>query len=83
MTHMHPAPELRAFDMQSETVKAPVSHLITKPTELPCGTLFVTVVGIVCTTLTTIVSGELHLQMGPSLFGIDTHCYLIQHGPLH
>ena len=83
MTHMHPAPESRAFDMQSGTVKAPVSHLITEPTELPCGTLFVTVVGIVRTTLTTIVSGEPHLQTGPSLFGIDTHRYLIQCRPLH
>ena len=83
MPHMYPAPEPCALDMQSEAMKAPVPNLVTEPTKLPCGTLFIVVVGIVCMALATVVIGELHLWAGPSLFGISAHCYLIQRWPLH
>ena len=77
MPYVHPAPEPHAFDMRSRAMKAPMSNLITEPTKLPGGTLFVTVIGIVRTALTAIVMGEPHLWTGPSLFGIGMHCYLV------
>ena len=83
VTHMHPTPEPRALDMRSGAVKAPVPDLVTKPTKLPCGALFIAVVGIIWTALTAVVSGEPHFWVGPSLFGISMHCHLVQHGPLH
>ena len=83
MPHMYPAPESHALDMRSRAMEAPMPNLVTEPTELPCGTLFVAVVGIVCTALTAVISGEPHLQTGSSLFGISAHCYFVQHRPLH
>ena len=83
MAYMNPTPEPRALDMRSGAMEAPVPNLVAEPTELPCGTLFVTVVGIVRAALTTIVAGEPHLRVGSSLFGAGTHCYLVQHWPLH
>ena len=83
MAYMNPAPEPCALDMRSRAMEAPVPKLVTEPTELPCGTLFVTVVGTVRAALTTVVAGEPHLWAGSSLFGIGTHCYLVQRWPLH
>jgi hypothetical protein len=80
---MNPAPEPRAFDMRSRAVEAPVPNLITEPTELPCGTLLVAMVGIICTAFTAIVAGEPHLWVGSGLFRTSAHCYLIQCWPLH
>ena len=80
---MYPAPEPHALDMQSGAMEAPMSNLITEPTELPCGTLFVAVVDIIRMALTTVIPSEPHLWMGSSLFGIGVHCYIIQHRPLH
>jgi hypothetical protein len=82
MPHMHPAPESRALDMRSRAMEAPVPDLITEPTELPCGTLFIAVVGIVRTALTAVITGESHLWVGLSLFGISARCYLVQCWPL-
>ena len=83
MPHMHPAPEPCAFDMWSGAMEAPMPNLVTEPTELPCGALFVAVVGIVHMALTAVVSGEPHLWTGSSLFEIGTHGYFVQRGPLH
>ena len=80
---MHPTPEPRALDMRSGAVKAPVPDLVTKPTKLPCGALFIAVVSIVHTALTAVIPGEPHLRVGPSLFGIGAHRHLVQRGPLH
>jgi hypothetical protein len=83
MTHMHPTPEPHAFGVQSGAMKAPMPNFVTEPTKLPCGALFVAVIGTICSALTAVIPGELHLQVGLSLFGIGTHCYLVQHGPLY
>ena len=80
---MNPAPEPHALDMRSGAMEAPMPNFITEPTELPCGTLLVAVVGIICTALTAIVTGEPHLRTGPSLLGASAHCYLVQRWPLH
>ena len=79
---MNPAPEPRALDMRSGAVKAPKPDLVTEPTEFPCGTLFVVMVGIICTALTAVVTGEPHLRASPHLFRISTHCDFVQCGPL-
>ena len=79
---MNPAPEPRAFDVRSGAMETPMPDLVTEPTELPCGTLFVTVVSIIHTALTAVVTGELHLRAGPSLFRTSTHCYFVQRWPL-
>ena len=78
---MDPAPEPRAFDMRSGAMEAPMPDLVTEPTELPCGTLFVTVVGIIHTALTAVVTGELHLRASPRLFWISAHRDFVQCGP--
>ena len=83
MPYMHPAPKPRALDMRSGAMEAPMPNLITEPTELPSGALFVTVISIVRMALTAVVTGEPHFWVGPSLFGISMHCHLVQHGPLH
>ena len=75
---MNPAPEPHALDMWSGAMEAPMSNLIAEPTELPCGALFITVVGIVRTALTTVVTGEPHFWAGPGLLGTSTHCYFVQ-----
>ena len=80
---MNPTPEPRAFDMRSRAIEAPMPDLVTEPTELPCGTLLVTVVGIIRTALTTIVTGEPHLWTSPRLFWISAHCDFVQRRPLH
>ena len=80
---MNPAPEPRALDMRSRAVKAPMPDLVTEPTEFPCGTLFVAVVGIIRTALTAVVAGESHFRPSPSLFGISAHCDFVQRRPLH
>ena len=72
---MHPTPEPRALDMWSEAMEAPVPNLVTEPTEFPCGTLFVTVVGVIHMALATVIPGEPHLWAGSSLFGISVHCH--------
>ena len=64
-------------------MEAPMPDLITEPTELPCGTLLVAMVGIIRTALTTIVAGEPHLRTSPRLFQISAHCDFVQRGPLH
>ena len=71
---MNPTPEPCALNMRSGAMEAPMPDLITEPTELPCGTLLVTMVGIIRTALTTIVAGESHLRMSPRLFWISVHC---------
>ena len=80
---MNPAPEPRALDMWSGAMEAPMPNLITEPTELPRGALFIAVIGIIRTALTAIILGEPHLRAGPSLLGTGAHCHLIQYGPLH
>ena len=83
VTHMYPTPKPRAFDVRSGAMEAPMPDLVTEPTELSCGTLFVTVVGVVCSALTAIVAGEPHLWAGPGLLGISACCYLVQRWSLH
>ena len=83
MAYMNPAPEPHALDMRSGAVEAPMPNLITEPTEFPCGTLLVAMVGIIRTALTTVVTGEPHLQTSPCLFRISAHCNFVQRGPLH
>ena len=83
MAHMNPAPEPRALDMRSGAVEAPMPDLITEPTELPCGTLLIAMVGIIHSALTTVVTGEPHLQTSPCLFRTSTHCDFVQRGSLH
>ena len=80
---MNPAPEPCALDMWSGAMEAPMPDLVTEPTEFPCGTLLVAMVGIVHSALTTVVTGEPHLRAGPSLFRTSAHCYFVQHGSLH
>ena len=80
---MNPAPEPRALDVRSRAVEAPMPDLITEPTEFPCGTLFVTVVGIIRTALTAVVAGEPHLRPSLGLFGISAHSDFVQRRPLH
>ena len=69
--------------MRSGAVKAPVPDFVTEPTKLPCGALFVAVVGIVYMALAAVVPGEPHFWAGLSLFGVRTHHHIVQHGPLH
>ena len=68
MPHMDPAPEPHALNMRSGAMEAPMPDLVTEPTELPCGTLFVAMVGVrlklaFCTTCAVRV---LVLAHGPS-----------------
>ena len=63
-------------------MEAPVPNLVTELTELPCGTLFIAMVGIVHTALTAVIMGKPHLWAGSSLFGVSVHHYLVQHWPL-
>ena len=83
MAYMNPTPEPRALDMRSGAMEAPMSDLVTEPTEFPCGTLLITVVGIIRTALTAVVTGEPHLWASPSLFRTSTHCYFVQCGSFH
>ena len=83
MAHMNPAPEPRALDMQSGAMEAPMPDLVTEPTDFPCGTLLITVVGIIRTALTAVVAGEPHLRASPSHFRTSAHCYFVQRGSLH
>ena len=80
---MDPAPEPRALDMRSGAVEAPMPDLVTEPTELPCGTLLIAMVGIICSALATIVTSEPHFRASPCLFRISAHCNFVQRGPLH
>ena len=73
MAYMNPASEPRAFDVRSGAMEAPMPDLIAEPTELPCGTLLVAMVGIIRPALTTIVAGEPHLRASPCLFRISPH----------
>ena len=83
MPYMHPTPEPCALDMQSRAMEAPMPDLVAEPTEFPCGTLLITVVGIIHTALAAIKSGEPHLWASSSLFGTGAHGYFIQRRPLH
>jgi hypothetical protein len=83
VTYVNPTPEPHALDMRSGAVEAPMPDLITEPTELPCGTLFVAMVGIIRTALTAVVTGEPHLRASPSLLWTSMHGYFVQCGPLH
>ena len=83
MPYMHPAPKPRALDMRSGAMEAPMPNLVAEPTDLSCGTLLVTVVGIVHAALAAIVPGKPHLRMSLSLFWSGVHHYLVQRGPLH
>ena len=83
MTHMNPAPESRALDMRSRAMEAPMPDLVTEPTEFPCGTLLITMVGIIRTALTAVVAGELHLWTSLGLFRTSVHCYFVQRGSFH
>ena len=78
---MNSAPEPCAFDMRSGAMEAPMPDLVTEPTELPCGTLLVAMVGIIRMALTTVVTGEPHLRASPGLFRISAHCDFVQRGP--
>ena len=80
---MNPAPEPRALDVRSGAMEAPMPNLVTEPTEFPCGTLLVAMVGIIRTALTAVVAGEPHLWASPSLLWISAHGYFVQRGPLH
>ena len=75
---MDPAPKPCALDMQSEAVEAPMTNLVTEPTELPHGTLFIAMVSIVYMALTAVKMGKLHLGAHFSLFGMQMHCHLIE-----
>ena len=77
MPYMHPAPEPRAFNMRSGAMKAPMPDLVTEPTEFPRGALFVTVIGIICTALAAVVTGQPHFWMRSNLLGA-AHGYFIQ-----
>ena len=83
MPHMDPTPEPHALNMRSGAMEAPMPDLVTEPTELPCGALFIAVVSIIHTALTAVVMGEPHLRAGFSLLRTSTHCYFIQRWPLH
>ena len=83
VAYMNPAPEPRAFDMWSGAMEAPMPDLVAEPTEFPCGTLLITVVGIIRMALTAVVMGESHLWADSGLFWTSTHCYLVQCWPLH
>ena len=79
---MDPAPEPRALDMRSGAVEAPMPDLITEPTELPCGTLLIAMVGIIRSALTAVVTGEPHFRASPCHFRISAHCNFVQRGSL-
>ena len=83
MPHMDPTPEPHALNMRSGAMEAPMPDLVTEPTKLPCGTLFVAMVGIIHTALTAVVTGEPHFRAGSSLFQTSMHCYFVQRWPLH
>ena len=83
MAHVNPAPEPRALDMRSRAMEAPMPDLVTEPTEFPCGTLLITMVGIIRTALTAVITGEPHLRASPSLLWTSAHCYFVQCGSLH
>ena len=83
MAYVNPAPEPRALNMRSGAVEATMPDLVTEPTEFPCGTLFIAVVGIIHTALTAVVTGEPHLWTSPSLFWTSAHRYFVQRRSLH
>ena len=63
-------------------MEAPMPNLVTEPTKLPCGALFVAVVSIVRTALTAVEVGELYLWVSLGLLGNRMHGHLIKCWPL-
>ena len=84
MSYVNSAAELGALAMGDRAVVAPMSNLVTEATYFPGGTVFIGVLRIVYSALTTVEPCQLHRRLRSGFLSWGRpHCYLVERWSLH